>query len=151
MKVRRIVIEQFTRRSQISAVVWSFPSWDRRGSEPRNEASGVVLQKRERSEPPLKPRDSASLRFIRSASRKYKEARCARISVVPPRSPRASARYPSYPRRGIRFPQISSVAHNPALNLIFRNLHSYAFPRREFACPLLSARIHTAFSTLVAN
>ena len=41
----------------------NFPSWDRRGSEPRNKASGVVLQKRERSEPPLKPRNSASLVF----------------------------------------------------------------------------------------
>ena len=28
------------------------PSWGRRGNEPRNEASGVVLKKRERSEPP---------------------------------------------------------------------------------------------------
>jgi hypothetical protein len=40
---------------------FDLPSWDRRGSEPRHEASGVVLHKRERSEPPLKPRDSASL------------------------------------------------------------------------------------------
>src|SRR5262245_39525378 len=74
------------------------PSWDRRGSEPRNEASGVVLQKCERSEPPSKPRDSASFLFsIRSAARKYKEARFARVYLVPPHSPRSSARCPSYP------------------------------------------------------
>ena len=78
----------------------NFPSWDRRGSEPRNEASGVVPNRRERSEPPLKSRDSASLVLIRSAARKFKEARCARVYSVPPHSPRSSARCPSYPRRG---------------------------------------------------
>jgi len=49
----------------------NFPSWDRRGSEPRNEASGVVLNERERSELPyifakrslLKTKDALSRDF----------------------------------------------------------------------------------------
>jgi len=36
------------------------PSWNRRGSEPRNEASGVVLNKRERSEHPYQSSVSRS-------------------------------------------------------------------------------------------
>src|SRR5262245_28955906 len=36
------------------------------------------------------------------------EARCARISVVPPHSPRSSARLPSYPRRGTSLGDTSS-------------------------------------------
>src|SRR5262245_21664461 len=52
-------------------------------AEARGERGGT--SEREHSEPPLKLRDSASLCFKRSASRKYKEARCAPISVVPPR------------------------------------------------------------------
>src|SRR5262245_29643550 len=43
-----------------------FPSWGRRGSEPRNEASGGGAEERERSEPPLKSRDSASFYQNRS-------------------------------------------------------------------------------------
>jgi len=55
-------------------------SWDRRGSEPRNEASGVVLQKCERKRASTKAARQRILAFsIRSAARKYKEARYARV------------------------------------------------------------------------
>ena len=59
------------------------PSWDRRGREPRNEASGVVLKNAERRDASvlIKNRRLASLAFV-----KYHP--CA-------------SRHPSYPRRGV--------------------------------------------------
>jgi hypothetical protein len=92
-------------RSFSSGTSWrvsflGFASWDRRGNEPRNEASGVVLQKRERSEPPCVSAQRSLLKNKDALSRDFKGCSLRSRSLVPPRSPRASARRPSYPRRG---------------------------------------------------
>src|SRR5262245_11512014 len=94
------------------------PPGNRRGSEPRHEASGVVLQKRERSEPPLKPRGSASLFFYKERFAEIEGGSLRSRYLVPPHSPRfllaapcragvrsahPSARFPPIPGGEIKF------------------------------------------------
>jgi hypothetical protein len=81
----------------------NLPSWDRRGSEPRNEASGVVPKKRERSELLIFSRSAPCLKTKDALSRDFKGGSLRSRSLVPPDSPRSSARLPSYPRRARRF------------------------------------------------
>ena len=80
-----------------------FPSWDRRGNEPRNEASGVVLQKRERSEPPYIFAQRSLLKTKDALSRDFKGGSLRSRYSVPPRSPRSSA-CPSFPGGQNRMP-----------------------------------------------
>jgi hypothetical protein len=89
----------------------SWDSWDRRGSllsaakqagwYQRN-ASAASLLIFSRSAPYRKPRMRCRAALM--------EARCARVSEVPPRSPRALGKLPSYPRRGALVADTSSSA-----------------------------------------
>ena len=94
------------------------PSWDRRGSEPRderseckpgraqpvrNEASGMVLKNASAASLLIFPRRAPYLKTKDALSRDFKGGSLRSRSLVPPDSPRSSARLPSYPRRARRF------------------------------------------------
>src|SRR5688572_25911106 len=62
------------------------PSWDRRGGAKRRGGTSQMRAKR-------------ASRI--AGSDQYGGVATLRISLVPPRSPRSSARCPSYPRKGV--------------------------------------------------
>ena len=72
----------------------------------------MVLRERERSEPPYISAQRSLLKIKDALSRDFKGGSLRSRSLVPPHSPRSSARFPSYPRRGTLFGFALGIATN---------------------------------------
>jgi hypothetical protein len=92
----RVILEE-----DVSASKFDFPSWDRRGSLLSGaKQAGWYYRNASAASLLIFPRSAPYTKIRMRCRAALMEARCARVSEVPPRSPRASARCPSYPRRG---------------------------------------------------
>ena len=76
-------------------------------AEERGEWGGT--KERERSEPPYISAQRSLLKTKDALSRGFNGGSLRSHSLVPPRSPRSSARYPSYPRRGTLLVSLSGL------------------------------------------